>query len=750
MRLEQKKSKKRKGAASIENGDEKKTKVEGVDPVNVEDTDVLMKQEDSDDHSEQPIENGISSSHAEGAVDAAGAVADDEEQQEEQEEEVIDPRIHYRPMVAELQASVIELNQLINTIDLIRRREFLEDMQCIRENTAEKKEDLEYLIESKAQQLKDLSRILLAGVDALTLTVEKESNFFTGVDDMIRKWKICAPIHGNIPKPFRAGEPLAVDCSFVSAGSTFVPPTRSIADLSFAELSRTDKGLVCVKAPEDYVARTIQVELHSVKTGARGVYRLPPQKTSTMTRAALNRLENNEQDLKILEERNTAVLKAVQFSVFCEELFYSVMQEALWSSGSWTDAALSSKKPAAKKPQRNDDFSSRAPGSTTVQEILDDEIRLRLRDQYDMVIRLIDIRIEHSTSKDSKNVANGHTNGHVHQQNPDDEEDFLRETCRFALLLLQQEIRQRHGRSELSRGMLFTSGDGTSPAGVILGSQQQPQPEVDKDARGGVLATVVKTISHNLLKNEVAMYVDDMSAKLAWQSMQVSSSGRVLEDGLNQPICDSVRGVYVSPRWKTCPYDSTLAALDLNIGKNFSTEILISGTLIRFEEGPGIVREITTLDSLKSFVERTICSQVAHSLHRDFASLGLKQSSVDLDRSSVRLYVAGEWNGSCIGDGRVPETKPTSCIFFEPYLTVNKSVSIKCVLQAVNTSKLHDLGISMASGKLSTRYEVEWARIPGNSDVAKTVWLLEKTAGLPDYFARPPVPASIGAAAPES
>lgn len=135
---------------------------------------------------------------------------------EEDEEDVIDPRIHYRPMVAELQAAVVELHQMINSIDLIRRREYLEDMRCLRENTAAKKDELECLVETKAVQIKEASSILLSGVDALSSTVEKESVFFQGITHLLQKWKICAPIHGNIPKPFRAGEPLAVDCSFVS------------------------------------------------------------------------------------------------------------------------------------------------------------------------------------------------------------------------------------------------------------------------------------------------------------------------------------------------------------------------------------------------------------------------------------------------------------------------------------------------------------------------------------------------------
>lgn len=179
--------------------DEAHVKLEvGAEDEAMDGEDVVMKEEDA------------------AKTDGEATTDDPEQGQDDDEEEVIDPRIYYRPMVAELQAAVVELHQLINSIDLIRRRDFLEEMRCIRENTAPKKEDLEYLVESKATQLKEANRILLDGVEALANTVAKETVFFQGVAQMLRKWKLIAPIHGNIPKPFRAGEPLAVDCSYVS------------------------------------------------------------------------------------------------------------------------------------------------------------------------------------------------------------------------------------------------------------------------------------------------------------------------------------------------------------------------------------------------------------------------------------------------------------------------------------------------------------------------------------------------------
>jgi hypothetical protein len=48
------------------------------------------------------------------------------------------------------------------------------------------------------------------------------------------------------------------------------------------QLSRTEKGLVCIKTPEEYTARTIQVELRSLVGDASGSYTLPAPKMSSM------------------------------------------------------------------------------------------------------------------------------------------------------------------------------------------------------------------------------------------------------------------------------------------------------------------------------------------------------------------------------------------------------------------------------------------------------------------------------------
>ncbi|CAI5741861.1 unnamed protein product [Hyaloperonospora brassicae] len=716
---------------------------------------------------------------------AEGTEKDAAADEEKEEEEVIDPRIHYRPMVVELQAAVAELHQLINSIDLIRRHEFLEEMRCIRENTAPKREELEHLVEAKRAQVKESGTILLDGVEAMAKTVEKESVFFQGVTQMLRKWKICAPIHGNIPKPFRAGEPLAVDCSYGSAGSFFVPQTRSIADLAYAELSRTEKGLVRVKTPEEFLARTLQLTLEAKDTERKGSYILPSPSLVHMTKADMDKLEDVPEDQKLLDERNASVLKAVQFSVFCEELFYTLMREALENTSKWTDTAYNISNYVVKKHRRE----GKAAANThiSVLQVLDDEIVLRVNERYHLTIKLVDVKslaqstntatereetneasraIDEEQEKESGLVMDARMSevktedtalmssspakrrraaSFSYSASADSVEVFLTQTCRYTLLLLQQEIRTRHGRKEISRALLYRSSDVSTVSGGGLnsgstgagnaGGMGAASEMVKHENTPGTLATVLAILAHNLLKSEVTQYLDKVSSVLAFQKLQTSASGRVLDDGLLQPICDSVRGVYVSPRWKTCAFDSTLSAFDLNIGKNFSTEVLISGARILVQTGIASQREVSGVEGLREFVEATVCSQVALALHRDAVSFGLKQSSMNLDCTSVRLVVTGEWDGSCIGEGRVSDSRSVGSIFLEPYFADDGIIVIDCLLQAVDASKLMPVQAALcrtAHGEIV--HKVEWKRIPGKSDAIKMLWLMQKTGVLSDKF----------------
>lgn len=363
----------------------------------------------------------------------------------------------------------------------------------------------------------------------------------------------------------------------------------------------------------------------------------------------MDRLDNTPDDRSKLEARNVSVLKAVQFSVFSEEIFYSAMREALHPASNWTDMAYSAGNYASSLSQ----FGGHSKPSISVLQVLDDELQFRVNEKYKLTLRLMDaksipdeksdeldaavtadVEVISDVAAQNGDAANGElepiigvkvegmdvtgsTNGvaaHSSSLAPsrsrrlgrrvdpvESDEAFLAETCRYSASLLQQEMRQYHGRKEITRALMYNGDSTTHPSAVggslsmaSSGSMGSSQLGDSSDAHrgehasgnaigsssgssgstsssGGVLSTVLEVLAHNLLKHEVTEYLDELSRVLAFQKMQVSSSGRVLDDGLMQPICDSVRGVYVGVRWKTCAYDSTLAAFDLSIGKNFVT-----------------------------------------------------------------------------------------------------------------------------------------------------------------------------------
>jgi hypothetical protein len=367
-------------------------------------------------------------------------------------------------------------------------------------------------------------------------------------------------------------------------------------------------------------------------------------------KAEMDRLTNTPDDRSKLEARNVSVLKAVQFSVFSEEIFYSAMREALQPASNWTDMAYSAGNYASSLNQ----FGGHSKPSISVLQVLDDELQFRVNEKYKLTLRLMDaksipdeksdeldaavaadVEVINDAAVQNGGAANGElepiigvkvegmdvtssTNGaasHSPSLAPsrsrrlerrvdpvESDEAFLAETCRYSASLLQQEMRQYHGRKEIARALMYNGDSMTHPSAVggslsmaSSGSMGSSQLGDSSDAHrgdytngnaiggssssssgstsssGGVLSTVLEVLAHNLLKHEVTEYLDELSRVLAFQKMQVSSSGRVLDDGLMQPICDSVRGVYVGVRWKTCAYDSTLAAFDLSIGKNFVT-----------------------------------------------------------------------------------------------------------------------------------------------------------------------------------
>ncbi|OQR81758.1 hypothetical protein THRCLA_11433 [Thraustotheca clavata] len=605
----------------------------------------------------------------------------EEDEGMENEEDVIDPRIHYRPIVAELQAARIELQQLIGTIDLVRKREYMEEVYCKREQVQvkEKREDLNYLLASKEAQINEAANILTKGANSLHTSVQKERLFFKGTRELLGKWNICAPLHGTIPKPFRAGEPLAIDCSFNTAGSTFVPPTMTLNEVAYAELSRTALGLVRVTFPEFHLQRTLQVELRSTATSELiDSYTLPFPCVAEWEKAEYDSLTGTNEDVGKLEEHNQAILLAVQHSVFCQETFQTIMQEALLPSAKWAETLYPIANYTTPLVRSSKGQNSKAPLSMSA--IKDDQIQVHMDQHHLLTIRLVENVPESMQS----------TNG----------------LCHLATTLLLQEIRKYHVRSnQAKRPTMYTA------------EITPPQPHA--------LQTVVHVLSHALLKKQIVQYLDTLVATLCKGTSEV----RILDDGLCQPRCDSVRGVFLMLRWKVCPHMSTLASLEITIGKNYHTEVVINGTRIQCEDDAMHIHDLFGVDAFKNWIETIICQQVTIALYQDAKAMGNKKLVLESDQQRLVLLAAPAWDGSFVGEGKMSDDTVVSSIFLEAILNEGV-VNIACSLVAV------DIPPTVASCVMpnTNSKSLDWNRIPGSSDAAKLTWLSRQFNLIPAVF----------------
>jgi hypothetical protein len=327
----------------------------------------------------------------------------------------------------------------------------------------------------------------------------------------------------------------------------------------------------------------------------------------------MDTLSTNEKDMETLRERNLSLLYAIQFAIFAEEIFQTVMKEALSPDANWTESAHSvgnymtngngkgidegTSKRLLQKKKKNKDFAGEnghnmdnGNSIVSVIQVLDDEIELRIDDKHTFVMKLVDFEAckenvvvdDEKDENDDEKVENDDEEEKKKKKNqeqkmkkkilallPNEKEAFLSQTCRYALILLQQEIRFRHGRKEIHRGVLYTPIEETINTSNFVVDENFSCSE--NQLSTGALSKVVSIVAHNLLKQEIQNYLDILSAKMAVQETNLISftSGRILDDGSNQPLCDSIRGIFVTPRWKICPYDSTLSSFDLRIGKNF-------------------------------------------------------------------------------------------------------------------------------------------------------------------------------------
>ncbi|ETV75156.1 hypothetical protein H257_10375 [Aphanomyces astaci] len=607
-------------------------------------------------------------------------------------EAAIDPRAHYRPMVVELQAAVVELYQLVNTVDLVRPSKapskeprFLEDVHCLRDDSHLKvtTEDLAYLLTSKSSQVNDAADILLNGSKSLQTAIKKERQFFTGVRNLLGKWKICAPMHGTIPKPFRAGEGLAIDCSYVSAGSTFSPLAMPLSSIAFSELSRTSDGMVCVKEPEFYLRRTVKITLENEATSSCGAYVLPRHRAKP-TEQSLDEFGEHTSST-LLDDANSVLLTDIQHSIFCEEAFQTIMTEALLPSARWVDSAHH-----LANYEANTASSTPHNAPISVVCIKDDQVRVRIDESHILTVSLVESE-EEERAEDTSRAGQAAAR-------------LLQDACMYGMGLLQHQLRAFHGvcKSHSHR-----------PAAA----KQTPR----------ILQALVTVLSHNLLVAQLTDFLDRLSATLAG-GPATNHVVRLLDDCACQPVCDTVRGVFLLARWKICPRQASLSSFDLHIGKNFVTEITVIGTRIQYVDLSLNLRQVCGgVDGFRDLVCSMLSKHIAECLYEDALALGMKKASMDNDHMTVRILAPGEWDGSFVGEGKVPDEATVGCITLQPSVSATGHVNLSCVVQAIDVSAIQAHVIAD-----TTDAAIDWTSLPGHSDAARLLWLLRSVGVITD------------------
>ncbi|RHY82064.1 hypothetical protein DYB31_009791 [Aphanomyces astaci] len=257
--------------------------------------------------------------------------------------------------------------------------------------------------------------------------------------------------------------------------------------------------------------------------------------------------------------------------------------------------------------------------------IKDDQVRVRIDESHILTVSLVESEEEEraeDTSRDGPAVKR-----------------LLQDACMYGMGLLQHQLRAFHGvcKSHSHR-----------PAAA----KQTPR----------ILQALVTVLSHNLLVAQLTDFLDRLSATLAG-GPATNHVVRLLDDCACQPVCDTVRGIFVLARWKICPRQASLSSFDLHIGKNFVTEITVIGTRIQYVDLSLNLRQVCGgVDGFRDLVCSMLSKHIAECLYEDALALGMKKASMDNDHMTVRILAPGEWDGSFVGEGKVPDEATVGCM----------------------------------------------------------------------------------------
>ncbi|RHY22792.1 hypothetical protein DYB25_005794, partial [Aphanomyces astaci] len=315
----------------------------------------------------------------------------------------------------------------------------------------------------------------------------------------------------------------------------------------------------------------------------------------------------------------------------------------------------------------------------------DDQVRVRIDESHILTVSLVESEEEEraeDTSRDGPAVKR-----------------LLQDACMYGMGLLQHQLRAFHGvcKSHSHR-----------PAAA----KQTPR----------ILQALVTVLSHNLLVAQLTDFLDRLSATLAG-GPATNHVVRLLDDCACQPVCDTVRGIFVLARWKICPRQASLSSFDLHIGKNFVTEITVIGTRIQYVDLSLNLRQVCGgVDGFRDLVCSMLSKHIAECLYEDALALGMKKASMDNDHMTVRILAPGEWDGSFVGEGKVPDEATVGCI-----VSATGHVNLSCVVQAIDVSAIQAHVIAD-----TTDAAIDWTSLPGHSDAARLLWLLRSVGVITD------------------
>jgi hypothetical protein len=284
--------------------------------------------------------------------------------------------------------------------------------------------DKAVLVGMKEEMVRLASTTLREGAQRLRDKALREQALLNTVMKTRGAWKIWAPLHSKTAQtPLSLDEPLAVDCSFVSAGSTYVPAASTLGEISDAELIRLTKlvprqnnnaddaddgshgcittGQVRVGVPSQHHQLTIQTSIVSaegrqvaqhtmaLRNFAAPIFGSSQAKSSTddvvmgttanAEAATTGSTSSPEPTAAAVEMENNTRLRWVQHSLFCKETFKHIMAEAKHT----TSPANPQAQPAS-------------PSSPWITHMDENEIHVSLYQGYRLCYKLVSVEPETS------------------------------------------------------------------------------------------------------------------------------------------------------------------------------------------------------------------------------------------------------------------------------------------------------------------------------------------------------------------